>query len=89
VSQYTIDPTTGALTLRPATVPTGQDPAGIAVIPLVVPGPRLPTSKNQCSKGRWQSFGTLCKNQGDCMSFVAAGGKNPPSGGVARGRNGR
>jgi hypothetical protein len=36
------------------------------------------TSKEQCKNGGWQSFGF--KNQGDCVSFVATGGKNPPSG---------
>ena len=36
------------------------------------------TSKAQCRDGGWQSFGF--KNQGDCVSFVASGGKNPPSG---------
>jgi hypothetical protein len=36
------------------------------------------TSKQQCRDGGWQSFGF--KNQGDCVSFVATGGKNPPSG---------
>ena len=39
----------------------------------------LPTTKRQCKKGGWQSFGVF-KNQGDCVSFVATGGKNPPSG---------
>jgi CRP-like cAMP-binding protein len=36
------------------------------------------TSKEQCKDGGWQSFGF--ENQGDCVSFVATGGKNPPSG---------
>jgi hypothetical protein len=36
------------------------------------------TSKAQCRDGGWQSFGF--KNQGDCVSFLATGGKNPPSG---------
>ena len=36
------------------------------------------TSKERCKDGGWQSFGF--KNQGDCVSFVATGGKNPPSG---------
>jgi len=40
----------------------------------------LPTSKAQCMDGGWQNFGTTFKNQGDCISFVASGGKNPPSG---------
>jgi hypothetical protein len=34
------------------------------------------TSKEQCKAGGWLSFGF--KNQGDCVSFVATGGKNPP-----------
>jgi hypothetical protein len=57
----------------------------------------LATTKAQCKKGGWRDFGVF-KNQGDCVSFVATGGKNPPSGtqsasvgvprgkGVARGR---
>jgi hypothetical protein len=35
------------------------------------------TSKPQCKDGGWRSFGF--KNQGDCISFLATGGKNPPS----------
>jgi hypothetical protein len=34
------------------------------------------TSKEQCKNGGWLSFGF--RNQGDCISFVATGGKNPP-----------
>ncbi len=44
------------------------------------PPPPLPTTKDQCKKGGWQSFGVF-KNEGDCVSFVATGGKNPPAGG--------
>ena len=40
----------------------------------------LPTSKAQCKNGGWKNFGTTFKNQGDCVSFVASGGKNPPRG---------
>ena len=36
-----------------------------------------PTSAADCRHGGWRSFGF--KNQGDCVSFVATGGKNPPS----------
>ncbi len=39
----------------------------------------LPTSKAQCRNGGWRAYGVF-KNQGDCVSFVATGGKNPPSG---------
>jgi hypothetical protein len=35
-----------------------------------------PTSKDQCKNGGWKDFGTTFKNQGDCVSFVATGGKN-------------
>jgi hypothetical protein len=41
--------------------------------------PALPTSSQQCSNGGWRAFGVF-KNQGDCVSFVATGGKNPPAG---------
>jgi hypothetical protein len=36
------------------------------------------TSKQQCKDGGWQSFGF--ESQGDCVSFLATGGKNPPGG---------
>ena len=38
-----------------------------------------PTSKAQCTHGGWKNFPQF-KNQGDCVSFVATGGKNPPTG---------
>ena len=38
----------------------------------------LPTSTDQCKNGGWKTFGVF-KNQGDCVSFVATKGKNPPS----------
>jgi hypothetical protein len=37
----------------------------------------LPKSKEECKNGGWQTYGVF-KNQGDCVSFVATGGKNPP-----------
>jgi hypothetical protein len=40
----------------------------------------LPTTKDDCKNGGWQSYGDF-KNQGDCVSFVATGGENPPPGG--------
>jgi hypothetical protein len=46
---------------------------------VVQDAPPLPTSKDQCKNGGWQDFGTMFKNQGDCVSFVAPGG-NPPAG---------
>jgi hypothetical protein len=44
----------------------------------------VPTSFEECKKGGWMSFATfgfaVFKNQGDCVSFVATGGKNQPAG---------
>jgi hypothetical protein len=40
--------------------------------------PSDPTSKDQCKKGGWRTYGVF-KNQGDCVSFVATKGKNPPA----------
>jgi hypothetical protein len=45
--------------------------------PIPLPGP---TSKDQCKQGGWQTYGVF-KNQGDCVSFVASGGRNPPGAG--------
>ena len=39
----------------------------------------FPTSMDQCKNGGWRNFPGF-KNQGDCVSFVATGGKNPPAG---------
>jgi hypothetical protein len=38
----------------------------------------LPTNKDQCKNGGWMNYGTSFKNQGDCVSYVATGGKNEP-----------
>jgi hypothetical protein len=35
-------------------------------------------SKDDCKNGGWKDFGVF-KNQGDCVSFVATNGKNPPA----------
>ena len=59
----------------PFTVAAGIHPVAVALSPL----PRLPTSKGQCKNGGWRTYGVF-KNQGDCVSFVATKGKNPPSG---------
>jgi len=38
-----------------------------------------PTTKDQCKNGGWSEYAHLgFKNQGDCVSFVATRGKNPP-----------
>jgi hypothetical protein len=38
----------------------------------------FPTSKDQCKNGAWRTYGVF-KNEGDCVSFVATGGKNLPA----------
>jgi hypothetical protein len=38
----------------------------------------FPTSKDECTNGGWKTYGVF-KNQGDCVSFVASGGKNAPA----------
>jgi hypothetical protein len=44
--------------------------------------PELPVSKDECKDGGWRAFdGTATfANQGDCVSFVASGGRNLPAG---------
>lgn len=36
-----------------------------------------PATADQCKNGGWKAYGVF-KNQGDCVSYVATGGKNPP-----------
>jgi hypothetical protein len=36
-----------------------------------------PTNADQCKQGGWKAYGVF-KNQGDCVSFVATQGRNPP-----------
>jgi hypothetical protein len=44
------------------------------------PGPGL-SSQDQRKNGGWKTFtDPAFENQGDCVSFVATGGKNPPNG---------
>ena len=45
--------------------------------PLPDQTPLRPSTKDQCKNGGWRNFPGF-KNQGDCVSFVATGGKNPP-----------
>jgi hypothetical protein len=52
-----------------------QQPSGTGTVTFVA----FPTDKGQCKDGGWQAFGVF-KNQGDCVSFVETGGKNPPTG---------
>ena len=65
-------------------------PANVTAVPIstgdiavvdVQPPPPLPTTKDQCKDGGWRAFGVF-KNQGDCVSFVATQGRNPPADGA-------
>ena len=56
----------------------GQTVAQTPPPPPPPPPQTLPTSTSQCLNGGWQTF-KVFKNQGDCVSFVATKGKNPPS----------
>jgi hypothetical protein len=55
-----------------------NEAATLVVLPPT--GEPPPTSKSQCKHGGWKSFGPTFKTEGDCVSFVATRGKNPPSG---------
>ncbi len=48
----------------PFTVPLTSGRAVVFDVPL------LPTSKAQCKNGGWRSYGTMFKNQGQCVAFV-------------------
>jgi hypothetical protein len=52
--------------------------ARINVAATLVSRRSVPTSTDDCKSGGWQSFAGF-KNQGDCVSFVVTGGKNPPT----------
>jgi hypothetical protein len=47
---------------------------------VVIDAQPFPTSKEQCKDGGWRRFGDTFKNQGDCVSFVATGGRSAPPG---------
>ncbi len=56
----------------------------ISVNNAVVGQPTSPQSKDDCKNGGWKNLtganGQAFKNQGDCVSYQATGGKNPPAG---------
>ena len=55
------------------TVPENEQPSGDVT---VVDAQPFPATRDQCKNGGWRSY-NIFKNQGDCVSFVATGGKNP------------
>jgi hypothetical protein len=61
----------------------GWTPNGTVAIKITATAPLVgpPTNKDQCKSDGWKSFNNPAfKNQGDCVSFVATGGKNPGKG---------
>jgi hypothetical protein len=86
VGMEVTDQATGDLIRAIPTTTSSCGPIGTAVSFDVISGDvvvtdakALPTSKDQCKNGGWKNYGVF-KNQGDCVSFVATKGKNPPSG---------
>jgi hypothetical protein len=83
--EVTDDPDTLVFSIRPAPPTDCSTGVDSEVAPVssgdiaITDTAALPTTKEQCKKGGWRSFGVF-KNQGDCVSFVATGGKNPPAG---------
>lgn len=57
---------------------------GFAQVTITYSTSEVPASKAACMNGGWQNLtdsnGTPFKNQGDCVSYVATGGKNPANG---------
>jgi hypothetical protein len=77
LDQNVSEPAVGqTITVTPAFTGTLDESATLIT---GVGGRPLPTIKDQCKHGGWKNFPQF-KNQGDCVSFVATGGKNPPSG---------
>lgn len=67
--------TAGTGTLRFDTGSSGSDSA-CPLEPAFTVSAGLPTDISQCKNNGWQNYGTVFKNQGDCVSYVANGGKN-------------
>jgi hypothetical protein len=74
---FTATGTSTAPVLCPPPIPFGNTLTTGDIV--VVDAQPFPTSKEQCKNGGWRNFPGF-KNQGDCVSFVASGGKNPPAG---------
>ena len=62
----------------PANVTAAPISTGDIAVVDVQPPPPLPTAKDRCKNGGWRLFGVF-RNEGDCISFVATKGKNPPA----------
>ncbi|MGH7175386.1 MAG: choice-of-anchor C family protein [Minisyncoccia bacterium] len=85
---YTFVATGTSTTLSFASqIPGASGPAldNVAITETATPPPPAATTKAQCMNSGWQTLtdihGNHFKNQGDCVSYVATGGKNQGSGG--------
>jgi hypothetical protein len=58
-----------------------QDPGEATIGTGQLVGVCEPKRVSECRNGGWRSFGLLgFRNQGDCVSYVATGGRNAPAG---------
>jgi len=77
-------PTAGQTTAFPFAVHGFELDVAASLNPAAPPPPPTPATKDDCMNGGWQNFtdnqGTAFKNEGDCVSFVATGGRNPAAG---------
>jgi hypothetical protein len=87
VAAYAPGPVPTNLTIKDIYIIFDEGPASvhidnISVNKAVVGSPTFPTNANQCKNGGWKNtdYYPGFKNQGDCVSFVATKGKNPPAG---------
>jgi hypothetical protein len=64
-------PIPGVFTVRAFTDPPFEQSLNVTCKP-------KPQSKAECKHNGWRAFGVF-KNQGDCVSFVATGGRNQPA----------
>jgi hypothetical protein len=63
----------------PSTVAENLEPFGDVT---VVDAQPFPTARDQCKNGGWRDFGSVFRNQGDCVSYVATRERNRPAGGA-------
>lgn len=77
-------PAPGAATPFPSTVHGFQLNVAATLTAAAPPPPPTPSTIDDCLNGGWQSLadtqGNPFVNQGDCVSFVASGGRNPGRG---------
>jgi hypothetical protein len=67
---FVLAPGSHAITIRAIVNPFAGGGAWLRVDTLP-----LPTTKDQCKRGGWRSFGTTFRNQGQCVAFVQRGPK--------------